>query len=289
VNLRFPQQYRDSVSALRSLPIITNNGQQVTLSDVADIRFEDGAPMIKSENARLNGWVYVDIAGRDVGSYVVDAQKAVEGMLKLPAGYSLVWSGQFEYMQRAKAKLQLVVPITLAIIFLLLYLNFKKFSDVFIIMGTLPMALAGGVWLIYLLDFNLSVAVGVGFIALSGVSVEIGVLMLVYLNQAFAKQRHIAESENRTFSNEDVNQAIIQGALMRIRPIMMTVAAIIAGLVPIMFGDGTGSEVMRRIAAPMIGGMVSATLLVLLVIPAVFKVIHRSSKMLKNENNGEAV
>jgi len=276
VNLRYPQSYRDSADKLRSLPIVTPSGEQVALADVADIRFEDGAPVIKSENARLNGWVYVDIAGRDVGSYVEDAKKAVEAMLELPPGYSLIWSGQYEYMERAKAKLKIVVPITLGIIFLLLYLNFRKFSDVFIIMGTLPMALAGGIWLIYLLNFNLSVAVGVGFIALAGVAVEIGVLMLVYLNQAFAKQKHLAQSQQRSFSAKDINEAIIGGALMRIRPIMMTVAAIVAGLIPIMYGDGTGSEVMRRIAAPMVGGMISTTILVLLVIPAIFKVTHRA-------------
>jgi Cu(I)/Ag(I) efflux system membrane protein CusA/SilA len=270
VNLRYPQRVRDSVEQLKLLPIITPQGARIALADVADVKVADGPPVIKSENARLNGWSYVDITGRDLGSYVAEAQSVVSEMVELPAGYSLAWSGQYEYMVRAKERLSLVGPVTLAIIVLLLFLNFRRFAEVAIIMGTLPMALIGGVWLLFLLGYDLSVAVGVGFIALAGVAVEIGVVMLVYLNQAIRQHKATAEAEGRSLTMEDVRQAVIDGAVLRVRPIMMTVAAIIAGLLPIMLGSGTGSEVMRRIAAPMVGGMVSATILTLIVIPALF-------------------
>ncbi len=270
VNLRYPQTYRDSVGKLKLLPIVTPTGAHIPLADVAEVSIVDGPPAIKSENARLTGWVLVDINNRDLGSYVKEAQKAVNKEIKLPPGYALSWSGQYEYMDRAKQRLMTVVPITLSIIILLLYLNFRRFSEVAVIMGTLPLALVGGVWLLYLLNYNLSVAVGVGFIALAGVAVEIGVLMLVYLNQALRQQREKAANENRRLTRIDIKEAITHGALLRVRPIMMTVSAIIAGLLPIMLGSGTGSEVMRRIAAPMVGGMLSATLLTLVVIPAVF-------------------
>ena len=257
VNLRYPQRVRDSVDQLRLLPIVTPQGARIALADVADVRVVDGPPVIKSEDARLTGWTYVDIKDRDIGSYVAEAQRVVREGIDLPTGYSLAWSGQYEYMVRAKERLQVVGPVTLAIIVLLLFLSFRRFAEVAIILGTLPMALVGGLWLLFLLGYDLSVAVGVGFIALAGVAVEIGVVMLVYLNKA-------AED------HDDIRQAVIDGALMRVRPIIMTVAAIIAGLLPIMLGGGTGSEVMRRIAAPMVGGMVSATLLTLVVIPALF-------------------
>ena len=270
VNVRYPQRVRDSVEQLRLLPIVTPHGARIALADVADVRVVDGPPAIKSENARLNGWTYVDISGRDLGSYVAEAQQVVADMIELPAGYSLAWSGQYEYMVRAKERLTVVGPVTLAIILLLLYLNFRRFAEVAIIIGTLPMALIGGLWLLYLLDYDLSVAVGVGFIALAGVAVEIGVVMLVYLNQAMREHIAAAKSEGRALAMADVQQAVLDGALLRVRPIMMTVAAIIAGLLPIMLGTGTGSEVMRRIAAPMVGGMVSATILTLIVIPALF-------------------
>ena len=270
VNVRYPQRVRDSVEQLRLLPIVTPHGARIALADVADVRVVDGPPAIKSENARLNGWTYVDISGRDLGSYVAEAQQVVADMIELPAGYSLAWSGQYEYMVRAKERLTVVGPVTLAIILLLLYLNFRRFAEVAIIIGTLPMALIGGLWLLYLLDYDLSVAVGVGFIALAGVAVEIGVVMLVYLNQAMREHIAAAKSEGRALAMADVQQAVLDGALLRVRPIMMTVAAIIAGLLPIMLGSGTGSEVMRRIAAPMVGGMVSATILTLIVIPALF-------------------
>lgn len=270
VNIRYPQRVRDSVQKLRLLPIVTPQGARIALADVADVRVVDGPPVIKSENARLNGWTYIDISGRDLGSYVADAQRVVAQYIELPAGYSLAWSGQYEYMVRAKERLSIVGPVTLAIIILLLYLHFRRFAEVAIIIGTLPLALIGGLWLLFLLDYEFSVAVGVGFIALAGVAVEIGVVMLVYLNQAIRAHKRAAEEQSRKLSLRDVEQAVVDGAVLRVRPIMMTVATIIAGLLPIMLGGGTGSEVMRRIAAPMVGGMVSATILTLVVIPSLF-------------------
>lgn len=272
VNLRYPREIRDSLEKLRLLPIVTSAGATIPLSEIASVDIAEGPDMIRSENARLNGWVYVDIAGRDLGSYVREAQHAVNQQIKLPAGYSISWSGQYEYLERAKERLNMVVPFTLAIIFLLLYLNFRRFSEVFIILITLPLALVGGVWLLYLLGYHLSVAVGVGFIALAGVAAETGVIMLVFLNQALAKRERQAKEEKRSLTQEDVRGAVVEGALLRLRPKIMTVSAIIGGLLPIMFLGGTGSEVMRRIAAPMVGGMVSATILTLIVIPAVFLV-----------------
>jgi len=275
VNIRYPRGTRDSVEKLKELAVVTPSGQQIPLSAVADIRVEDGPPMIKSENARLNGWIFIDIEGVDLGSYVADAKQAISDRIDLPAGYSLNWSGQYEYMERAKQRLAVVVPITLFTIMLLLFLNFRNMTEVFIIMGTLPTALIGGIWLLYLLGYHMSVAVGVGFIALAGVAVEIGVVMLVYLKQALAGEQLKAEQEQRPLEANDLATAVSNGALLRVRPIMMTVAAIIAGLLPIMLGGGTGSEVMRRIAAPMVGGMISATLLTLALIPAIFLLWQR--------------
>ena len=272
VNLRYPRHMRDSLEQLKLLPVVTPAGQHITLQAVADLRVEDGPPMIKSENARVNGWIYVDIAGVDLGTYVEAARKAVADQVDLPTGYSITWSGQYEYMERAKQHLIVVIPITLATIMLLLFLSFRNVTEVLIILGTLPMALIGGLWLLYLLDYNLSVAVGVGFIALAGVAVEIGVVMLVYLKQALENNRLEAEKAGRAMDQKDVERAVHDGALLRVRPIMMTVATIVVGLLPIMLGSGTGSEVMRRIAAPMVGGMVSATILTLAVIPAIFLV-----------------
>ena len=270
VNLRYPQDYRDSPEQLSLLPIVTPTGQRIALADVARVFIEDGPPAIKTENARLNGWTFVDIDGVDVGGYVQNAMAVVKKQIELPAGYSLVWSGQYEYMLRAKQKLTYVVPLTLAIIIILLYMNFRSFFEVAIIMGTLPLAMIGSIWLMYLLGYNFSVGVGVGFIALAGVAVEIGVIMLVYLNQAYA--RMLAECERHGVSprRETLRQAVLHGAALRVRPVMMTAAAIIVGLLPIMYGSGTGSEVMSRIAAPMIGGMLSAVILTLLVLPAVY-------------------
>ena len=275
VNLRYPRGLRDSVEKLKALPVVTPAGGQIPLSAVADIRVEGGAPMIKSENARPNGWIFVDIEGVDVGSYVESARQAVSERLQLPPGYSLNWSGQYEYMERAKERLAVVLPITLAIIVLLLFLNFRQLTEVMIILGTLPTALVGGIWLLYLLDYDVSVAVGVGFIALAGVAVEIGVVMLVYLKQALKREQQRALDSGRGLRREDLDRAVREGALMRVRPIMMTVASIVVGLMPIMLGDGTGSEVMRRIAAPMVGGMISATVLTLALIPAVFLIWQR--------------
>ncbi|WP_261905203.1 efflux RND transporter permease subunit [Vibrio fortis] len=270
INVRYPQAYRDSVIKLQNLPLITANGARIALADVADVRYEDGPPMIKTENARPNGWVFVDIEGRDLGTYVDNAKRAVAEQLELPAGYSLAWSGQYEYMERAKERLSIVVPITIAIIMLLLYLSFRRVGEVMVIMLTLPLAMVGGVWLMHYLGYNFSIAVGVGFIALAGVAVEIGVIMLVYLNQAwnFRKQDH--ETTHTPLQHQDLLDAIREGAGLRVRPVMMTVLTVIIGLIPIMYGEGTGSEVMQRIAAPMIGGMASALLLTLLVIPAIF-------------------
>ncbi len=275
VNLRYPQDYRSSPEQLAQLPLVTPMGQQISLGDVANIFVEDGPPGIKSENARPNGWVFVDIEDVDIGSYVVEAQRVVNEQLKLPAGYSLTWSGQYEYMQRAKAKLTYVVPLTLLIIVVLLYINFRNFIQVMIIMGTLPLAMIGSIWLMYLEGFNFSVAVGVGFIALAGVAVEIGVIMLVYLNQAWNQVMDDRRQSGVALTLSDLRAAVMEGAGMRVRPVMMTAAAIIVGLLPILYGTGTGSEVMSRIAAPMVGGMVTAVLLTLLVLPVVYFVWQR--------------
>ncbi|OED83206.1 efflux RND transporter permease subunit [Vibrio breoganii] len=280
INVRYPQQYRDSVESLKTLPLITPTGARIALEDVAHIRYEDGPPMIKTENARPNGWIFVDIEGRDLGSYVSDAQQAVRERLDIPAGYSLAWSGQYEYMERAKQRLTVVVPITVAIIMLLLYFSFKRVTEVLVIMATLPLAMVGGIWLLYWLGFNFSIAVGVGFIALAGVAVEIGVIMLVYLNQAWHYTKLDAHENARSLTKSDLTQAIGEGAGLRVRPVMMTVSTVIIGLIPIMYGAGTGSEVMQRIAAPMIGGMTSALVLTLLVLPAVFKLLK--SKEIKS-------
>ena len=270
VNLRYPQAYRDSVETLTLLPIVTPDGQRIALSDVANVYIEDGPPSIKSENARINGWTFVDIQDVDVGSYVENAQQVVSDQLELPVGYSLNWSGQYEYMQRAKEKLTYVVPFTLAIIVILLYLNFRSVVEVMLIIGTLPLALIGGFWLMYLYDFNFSVAVGVGFIALAGVSIEIGVIMLVYLNLSYQSLLDKCKAAQQKPDTQLLKQSVIDGAVLRVRPVMMTTVATIAGLLPIFFGTGTGSEVMSRIAAPMVGGMMSSILLTLLVLPGVF-------------------
>ena len=270
VNLRYPQDLRNSPEQLALLPIVTGSGQRIALADVANVYVEDGPPAIKSENARLNGWTFVDIDGVDIGSYVQNAMAVVADQVELPAGYSLNWSGQYEYMLRAKEKLTYVVPLTLAIIIVLLYFNFRSFAEVAIIMGTLPLAMVGSIWLMYLLGYNFSVAVGVGFIALAGVAVEIGVIMLVYLNQAYRHMLEECEQEGVEPRLETLRHAVLHGAGLRVRPVMMTAAAIIVGLLPIMYGTGTGSEVMSRIAAPMVGGMLSAVILTLLVLPAVY-------------------
>ncbi|MYM95888.1 efflux RND transporter permease subunit [Duganella vulcania] len=274
INVRYPREVRDSIEKLRELPMLTERGAQIRLGDVATIRIDDGPPMLKSENARLSGWVYVDIRGRDLSSAVREMQQLVAKEVTLPAGYSVSWSGQFEYLERATAKLKVVVPMTLLIIFVLLYLTFKRVDEAALIMATLPFALAGGIWLLWALGHNLSVASGVGFIALAGVSAEFGVIMLLYLKHAW--EARLAQG---TPGEAELLDAIREGAVLRVRPKAMTVAVIIAGLVPVMIGSGTGSEVMQRIAAPMVGGMITAPLLSMFVVPAVYLLIRRRSIM----------
>ena len=270
INVRYPREIRDSLDKLRKLPVLTERGTRLVLSDVADLRITDGPPMLRSENARLAGFVYVDIRGRDLKTAVQDMQKAVAQHVQLTPGYSVSWSGQFEYLERATAKLKVVVPFTLLIIFVLLYLTFKRFDEALLILATLPFALVGGFWLLYLLGYNLSVAGAIGFIALAGVSAEFGVIMLLYLKHAW--EARIAKGQT---SQADLLDAIREGAVLRVRPKAMTVAVIIAGLVPIMYGSGTGSEVMQRIAAPMVGGMVTAPLLSMFVVPVVYLLLRR--------------
>jgi len=279
INLRYGRELRDNLPALKRVLISTPTGTQIPIGQIADLRLRKGPPAIKSENARLNAWVYVDIRGIDVGTYVEAARKAVAHEVELPAGYSLTWSGQYEYMQRAQQRLRLVVPVTLAVIFLLLYLNFRSVTESLIIMLSLPFALVGGIWLLAGLDYNMSIAVGVGFIALAGVAAETGVIMLLYLDQAWNEARSKCSAEGRSLRRADLYAAVGAGAVDRVRPKVMTVTATMAGLLPIMWGTGTGSEVMHRIAAPMVGGLVSSTLLTLLVIPAIYTVwqgwVHR--------------
>jgi Cu(I)/Ag(I) efflux system membrane protein CusA/SilA len=281
INVRYPQDYRDSPEQLQLLPIVTPAGLRIALGDVANIFVENGPPMLKSENARLNGWTFIDIEGVDLGRYVENAQQVVAEQVELPAGYSLNWSGQYEYMLRAKEKLTYVVPLTLAIIIVLLFLNFRNFVEVAMIVGTLPLALVGSIWLMYWEGFNFSVAVGVGFIALAGVAVEIGVIMLVYLNQSWQQTIDRCHALGLELREETLRHAVLHGAGMRVRPVLMTAATIIFGLLPILYGTGTGSEVMSRIAAPMVGGMVSAVVLTLLVLPAIYFMWKRSS-LVKN-------
>jgi len=268
INVRYPRELRDSVEKLRDLSVLTERGAQISLGDVADISISDGPPMLKSENARLSSWVYIDLHRRALSSAVRDMQQAVARQVHLPAGYSLSWSGQFEFLERATARLKIVVPATLVIIFVLLYLTFRRFSEAALIMATLPFALVGGFWLMFLLGYDMSIASAVGFIALGGVATEIGVVMVIYLDQAVAARA----AHGRLNNEQDLIQAIIEGAALRVRPIAMTVAVIIAGLLPIMWGSGTGSEIMRRIASPMVGGMITAPLLSMLVIPAAYRV-----------------
>ncbi|MQT42849.1 MULTISPECIES: efflux RND transporter permease subunit [unclassified Pseudomonas] len=270
INVRYSRAWRDSLSALQQLPIYTPQGSQITLGTVATVRISEGPPMLKSENARPSGWVYIDVRDRDLASVVRDLRQAISEQVHLQPGMSVNYSGQFEYLERANARLKLVVPATLLIIFVLLYLTFSRFDEALLIMATLPFALTGGVWFLYLLGFNLSVATGVGFIALAGVSAEFGVIMLLYLKNAWAERQQAGEG-----SEQGLVGAIREGAVQRVRPKAMTVAVIIAGLLPILLGGGTGSEIMSRIAAPMVGGMLTAPLLSLFVIPAAYRVMRR--------------
>jgi len=272
INVRYPREVRDSLEKLRDLPVLTERGAHIRLGDVTTVRITDGPPMLKSENGRLSGWVYIDIHGRDLSSAVHEMQQIVARQVALPPGYSVSWSGQFEYLERATAKLKIVVPMTLLIIFVLLYLTFKRIDEAALIMATLPFALAGGVWLLWALGHNLSVASGVGFIALAGVAAEFGVIMLLYLKHAWERQLATGSP-----GEVELLDAIREGAVLRVRPKAMTVAVIVAGLVPVMIGSGTGAEVMQRIAAPMVGGMITAPLLSMFVVPAVFLLIRRRS------------
>jgi Cu(I)/Ag(I) efflux system membrane protein CusA/SilA len=275
INLRYPQAWRDSPERLENLPVVTPSGAHVPLSALADIRIVDGPGMIRSENARRTGFVFIDIAGRDLGGYVAEAQEAVAEKVNLPPGYSLTWSGQYEYIERMQDRLTIVAPATLLIITLMLFLAFNRVIEVGIILAALPVALAGGVWFLWYLNFDISIAVLVGFIALAGVAVETAIVMLLYLNLAWEKRRGLAQSEQRKLTRDDIEDAVFEGAVLRVRPKVMTVATIFAALIPIMYGTGTGSEIMQRIAAPMIGGMVTATLLTLFVIPAIFVIWKR--------------
>jgi Cu(I)/Ag(I) efflux system membrane protein CusA/SilA len=274
VAIRYPRDYRNNPRAIASEVLIpTPNGGTVPLSEVADVSLAQGPSMVRTEDAQLALYIFVDFRDRDIGSYVADAQKAVADHVDFPPGYYVAWSGQFEYLERARQRLAIVVPLTLLIIFLLLYLNFRNVTEALIVMLSVPFALVGGLWLMWWLGFNFSVAVVVGFIALAGVAAETGVIMLIYLDGALKEGHAQCKREKRSFGPGDLHAAIMSGAVERVRPKMMTVTSIMAGLLPIMWSHGTGSEVMQRIAVPMIGGMVSSTLLTLIVIPAIYAVV----------------
>jgi Cu(I)/Ag(I) efflux system membrane protein CusA/SilA len=274
VSIRYPRDYRSDPQAIASEVLVPlADGGTVPLGQVAKVTLAQGPASIRTENAQLAVYIYVDLRDRDLGGYVADAKKAVTAQVKFPPGYYVTWSGQFEYLERAKARLQVVVPVTALIIFLLLYLNFRRVTETLIVMLSVPFSLVGGLWLMWWLGFNLSVAVAVGFIALAGVAAETGVVMLIYLESALAERRRMSAAEGRALTATDVNSAVMSGAVERLRPKMMTVTAIIAGLLPILWSTGTGAEVMQRIAVPMIGGMISSTLLTLIVIPAIFGLV----------------
>jgi Cu(I)/Ag(I) efflux system membrane protein CusA/SilA len=271
ISVRYPRELRDSVEKIRTLPVVTERGAQIRLGDVAAVNIADGPPMLKSENARLAGWVYVDIRGRDLRSAVRDMQRAVAEKVKVAPGISVSWSGQFEYLERATARLKVVVPATLVIIFVLLYLLFRRVAEAVLIMLLLPFSLIGGLWLVWLLGHHLSVATLVGFIALAGLAAEFGVVMVIYLDQAIERRA----VPGTPLGEAELVEAIREGAVLRVRPKAMTVAVVIAGLLPIMFGAGAGSEYMQRIAAPMMGGMVTAPLLSMFVVPVAYLLLRR--------------
>lgn len=266
INLRYNRELRDNIDRLKRVLVPTKTGAHVPLAQLCEITLHKGPAGIKSENARRTAWIYVDIRGVDVGTYVRDAKEIIDHSIEIPPGYSMVWSGQFEYMEKARKKLNLIIPATLGIIFLLLFIHFKNISEAAIVMATLPFSLVGGIWLIYMLDYNLSVAVIVGFIALSGLAAETGVVMLVYLDEVF--DRYVKNNRMNTLT--DLSSAIVEGAVERVRPKIMTVATTLIGLLPVMAGTETGSEVMKRIAAPMVGGLISSAVLTLIIIPAVY-------------------
>jgi Cu(I)/Ag(I) efflux system membrane protein CusA/SilA len=271
VNLRYNRELRDDIERLKRVLVPTPTGAQVPLAQLSDFSIHKGPPGIKSENARQTAWIYVDLKGVDVGTYVKRAKNAVDSNIDLPTGYSIVWSGQYEYMEKARKTLTIIVPATLIVIFILLFLHFKNIMESIIVMASIPFALVGGVWLIYFLQYNLSVAVIVGFIALAGLAAETGVMMLVYLDVTF--KRYVANGQMK--SQIDLHKSIIEGAVERVRPKLMTVATTLIGLLPVMYGTGTGSQIMKRIAAPMVGGLISSTILTLVIIPAVYDIWKR--------------
>jgi copper/silver efflux system protein len=274
VAVRYPRDFRDNPQTIaQDVLVNTPDGTSIPLGEVASVRIDQGPPSIRTENAQLVDYIYVGMQGRDLGGYVDEARKAVEQQVKLPPGSHIEWSGQFEYLQRAVARLKIVVPVTLLIIFLLLYLNFGRLTETLIVMLSVPFALSGGFWLMYWMGFNMSVAVAVGFIALAGVAAETGVVMLIYLDSALSNLMAQHKREGRSFTVQDLYQAIIEGAVERVRPKMMTVVAIMASLLPILWSTGTGSEVMRRIAVPLVGGMLSSSILTLMVIPAIYALV----------------
>jgi Cu(I)/Ag(I) efflux system membrane protein CusA/SilA len=275
VNLRYPRELRNSISKLKELPLVVTEDTQVQLQDLAEIQVVDGPPLIKSENARINGWVYITTDGRDIGSYVHSAKQVLQKQLSLPAGYTLSWAGQYQYLARAQQRLAYIIPVTLFIIVILLYLSFRTLTESLMVMLAVPLALVGGIWLLWLLGFHLSVAVAVGFIALAGVAAEFGVVMIVYIREAIQRRSPRSSTELR--------EAVMEGAALRVRPKAMTAAVIIAGLMPIMLGMGSGTEVMQRIAAPMIGGMVTAPLVSMLLIPVMYFLWQR--RRLSNQAN----
>ena len=290
VNLRYPRDLRDNLEQLKRVRIPTPVGAQIPISLVADLELNRGPPSIKSENARPNAWIYVDINISDIGGFVRQARQVVENQVDIPSGYTLTWSGQFEYMERAARRLQLVVPLTLFIIFLLLYFNFRNVTEPLVVMLSIPFALIGGVWLTYWLGFNVSVAVAVGFIALAGVAAEIGVLVLTFIDQEVERRRRArVAAGGARLSGAEIMAAVHAGTAERVRPIAMTATAIIAGLLPIMWGHGTGSEIMQRIAAPMVGGMVSVTVLCLLVLPVIYGLILQAQERFRRGAEDEAI
>jgi Cu(I)/Ag(I) efflux system membrane protein CusA/SilA len=276
VTVRYPRELRaDPQQIAREVLVPTMDGAMVPLGQVARVEIAKGAPGIRTENALLSAYIFVDIRDRDIGGYVADARKAVNEQVQFPPGYYATWSGQFESMERAVQKMKVVIPVTLLIIFLLLYLNFKRLTETLIVMLSVPFALVGGIWLMWWMGYNMSVAVAVGFIALAGVAAETGVIMLIYLDHAWEEIQAKRRAENKEPSVADLYEAIMEGAVERVRPKMMTVVAIMAGLLPILWGTGTGSEVMSRIAAPMVGGMISSTVLTLAVIPAIYGLVKQ--------------
>jgi Cu(I)/Ag(I) efflux system membrane protein CusA/SilA len=276
VTVRYPRELRSDPQMIASQVLVpTMDGAMLPLGQLARVEIVRGAPAIRTENALLSAYIFVDIRDRDIGGYVADAQRAVREQVQFPPGYYATWSGQFEYMERAAEKLRVVVPVTLAVIFVLLYLNFRRLTETLIVMLSVPFALVGGVWLMWLLGYNLSVAVAVGFIALAGVAAETGVVMLIYLDQALERRRAERAREGQGLTRADLYAAVMEGAVDRVRPKMMTVVTIMAGLLPILWSRGTGAEVMSRIAAPMVGGMVSSTVLTLVIIPAVYALIKQ--------------